>query len=139
MCQGRGVRDGRISVTDNKKRGLMAHTQEYDLAIIGKGVTGAAAGFIQNYGNCRLIAHIERQRGAGLVNSNVSNNSQTLHEGGIETNYGLRAALRVREGAGLVKGFIDTFLPEGAENQSKSSLTLNKMVIGVGEAEVAKL
>lgn len=72
---------------------------------------------------------VERRHAVAQVNSNVVNNSQTLHSGEIETNYSLEAALKVRSGADLVAGFLERFAPSG------TCLRIHKMVLGVGAAE----
>lgn len=108
-------------------------TASYDVAIIGGGVTGTAALFtLSRYTNLRRILMVERRHAVAQVNSNVVNNSQTLHSGEIETNYGLEAALKVRSGANLVAGFIERHAPQ-------ICLRIHKMVLGVGDAEVASL
>jgi malate dehydrogenase (quinone) len=108
-------------------------TASYDVAIIGGGVTGTAALYtLARHTNVKRILMVERRHAVAQVNSNVVNNSQTLHSGEIETNYSLDAALKVRSGADLVAGFIERHAPH-------ICLRIHKMVLGVGGAEVASL
>ena len=66
---------------------------DYDLMIVGAGVSGAAQFFTAGkYTNIGKVALIEKESSAGMVNSSSENNSQTLHEGDIETNYSLEKA-----------------------------------------------
>lgn len=105
----------------------------YDVVIVGGGVTGTAALFtLSRYTNLKRILMVERQHAVAQVNSNVVNNSQTLHSGEIETNYSLEAALKVRTGADLVAGYLERFAPDVC-------LRIQKMVLGVGEREVASV
>lgn len=105
----------------------------YDVVIVGGGVTGTAALYtLSCYTNLKRILMVERRHNVAQVNSNVVNNSQTLHTGDIETNYSLEAALKVRAGADLVAGFVDRLAPD-------ICLRVHKMVLGVGEKEVASL
>ena len=107
-------------------------TASYDVAIIGGGLTGPAAVFVLSwYTNVRRMLMIERQPSVALVNSNPVNNSQTLHTGDIESNYGLKAALKVRGGANLVAGYLERFAPKDI------CLRIHKMLLGVGAKEVA--
>ncbi|HTM68685.1 MAG TPA: FAD-dependent oxidoreductase [Candidatus Binatia bacterium] len=108
-------------------------TTSYDAVIVGGGVTGTAALFtLSRYTNLRRLLMVERRHAVAQVNSNVVNNSQTLHSGEIETNYDLKSALKVRAGADLVAGFIERHAPD-------ICLRIHKMVLGVGEAEAASI
>lgn len=112
---------------------MAAPSQSYDVIIIGGGVTGTAELFLlTHFTNVRRILFIERRTAVGTVNSNRANNSQTLHKGPIETNYLLQAALKVRQGANLVEGYIDRMAPD-------VGMRIHKMVIGVGDKEVATI
>lgn len=104
----------------------------YDVIIVGGGVSGTALLWVLTYyTGCKRILFIERRKGVGLVNSNVTNNSQTLHTGDIETNYGLEKALKVKWGADLLGAFVDQHMPE-------NRLVIQKQVIAVGD-EVDRL
>ena len=107
---------------------------DYDVIIIGGGVTGTALLYVfSKFTNLRRILTIERRIGVGLVNSNATNNSQTLHSGEIETNFTLEKALTVNGYAKLLAGFLERHAPQHAFRR------LPKMVIGVGAEEVAFL
>lgn len=106
---------------------------EYDVAIIGGGVTGTALLYVlSEYTNVGSIALIEKHPQLAAVNSNTSNNSQTLHVGDIETNYDLEKTRRVKQAAELVKTYIEKFDPHVARKAGK-------MVLAVGEREVRVL
>ncbi|MCX6714483.1 MAG: FAD-dependent oxidoreductase [Candidatus Uhrbacteria bacterium] len=99
----------------------------YDVIVIGHGVTGAGLEWVlSRYSNATRILGIERRKGAGMVNSNVTNNSQTLHKGDIESNYPLDKALQVKWGADLLGAFVDQNLPHG-------KLVIPKQLIAVGD------
>ncbi|NQV90112.1 FAD-dependent oxidoreductase [Candidatus Uhrbacteria bacterium] len=99
-----------------------------DLIIVGAGVTGSALAWLVTHymPGIRRILLIERRSAPGLVNSNVTNNSQTLHRGDIETNYPLEKALQVKWGAELLGAFVDQHLPDGR-------LVIPKQVIAVDD------
>ncbi len=105
---------------------------DFDVIIIGGGVTGTALLYVlTHFTNVRRILIIERRRNVALVNSNTTNNSQTLHDGSIETNYPLDRALKVQRGAELLSGFIDRQAPD-------VGMRIPKMVIAV-DHEVPEL
>lgn len=105
----------------------------YEVAIIGGGVTGTALLYaLTRYSTIGRIILLERREGVARVNSSVINNSQTLHDGGIETNFPLEKALDVKDAAALLSGYLERHAP-GA------FMRLGKMVIGVGKKEAAGL
>ena len=107
--------------------------ERFDVAILGGGVTGTSAAFgFARYTNVQSIVMFERRHAVAQVNSNVMMNAQTLHEGPQETNYGLEKALKVNAGARLLKAYLDKYAPDACKH-------VQKMVIGVGKAEVAML
>lgn len=105
----------------------MKRTVQYDIAILGVGVTGAAALWVAaKYTNVRRVLVVERAREPATVNSNSVNNSQTLHKGDIESNYNLEKALKVKAGADLLSAFIDRFAP-------RVGMKIGKMLIAVDD------
>ncbi len=106
----------------------------YDFAIVGGGLKGAAGFFACTYTNARNVVLIEQYGNAGLVNSNMLMNSQTLHDGSIETNYEPERALRVKRLSELTRIYLDRYDASGAMHSE-----YHKMVIGVGQEEAAFL
>ena len=104
---------------------------QYDLLIIGAGVSGAALLYLATkYSDIGSIGILEKYAAPARVNSLSSNNSQTLHRGGIETNYTLEKALKVKRAALMLRNY--------AVAQPDRHYIIDrypKMVIGVGESE----
>jgi len=110
-------------------------SEHTDLVIVGGGISGASLLYaVAKFTDVDDVTLIEKEREIAAVNSDRTNNSQTLHFGDIETNYTLEKAEEVKEGAELLAGYLEGTDPD-REMHSKRS----KMVLGVGEAEVAKL
>jgi len=110
-------------------------TQEYDLVIVGGGISGASLLYTAaEFTDIERIALIEKESEVARINSHRTNNSQTLHFGDIETNYTLEKAKDVKEGAELLAGYLENHDDE-REMHSKRS----KMVLAVGEEESAQL
>ncbi|MEO0947628.1 MAG: FAD-dependent oxidoreductase, partial [Cyanobacteria bacterium J06641_5] len=108
--------------------------EQYDVAVIGAGVCGTALTYLlSRYTNVKSVVVIEKYDDVAQVNSRVSNNSQTLHFGDIETNYSLEKAQKVNRAASLVKQYLLQHDPK-REIYSK----YHKMVLAVG-AEQAKV
>ncbi len=108
---------------------------EYDVVVVGGGVTGAAVLYtLACFTDVERVALLEKEADIGGVNSRHTHNSQTLHFGDIETNYGRDRAEAVKEGAELVAGYLEATDP-GREFHSVRS----KLVLGVGDEEVAAL
>ncbi|WP_092901647.1 FAD-dependent oxidoreductase [Halostagnicola kamekurae] len=108
---------------------------KYDLVIVGGGISGASLLYTTaKFTDIESIALIEKESELAAINSDVTNNSQTLHFGDIETNYTLEKAEDVKEGAELLAGYLENHDPD-REMHSKRS----KMVLGVGDEEVAQL
>ncbi|ELZ43005.1 FAD dependent oxidoreductase [Halorubrum californiense DSM 19288] len=106
-----------------------------DLVIIGGGISGASLLYtVAKFIDVDDVTLIEKEREIAAINSARTNNSQTLHFGDIETNYTLEKAEEVKEGAELLAGYLEGSDPD-REMHSKRS----KMVLGVGDEEVAKL
>ncbi len=108
---------------------------KYDLVIVGGGISGASLLYTTaKFTDIDSIALIEKEPEIAAINSHVTNNSQTLHFGDIETNYTLEKAEDVKEGAELLAGYLEENDPD-REMHSKRS----KMVLAVGDDEVEQL
>jgi malate dehydrogenase (quinone) len=106
-------------------------SNQYDLLIIGAGVTGSALLYLSTkYSSINNIGVIEKYAAPARVNSLSSNNSQTLHCGDIETNYSLEKALQVQRAARMLRNYC-LAQPDAHHIIFKYP----KMVLGVGEAE----
>ena len=104
----------------------------YDVVIVGAGVSGASQAYaLAAYSDVQRILVIEKEETAGAINSLPTNNSQTLHEGDIETNYTLEKALSVKHKASFTRVYVTQKNSEGLYLRSP------KMVLGVGEKEYA--
>jgi len=109
--------------------------KEYDLVIVGGGISGASLLYtVATFTDIERVALIEKEDEIAAINSHHTNNSQTLHFGDIETNYTLDKAEKVKEGAEMVAGYLEAKDPD-RELHSKRS----KMVLAVGDGEVDKL
>ncbi|MCU4974777.1 FAD-dependent oxidoreductase [Halobacteria archaeon AArc-m2/3/4] len=108
---------------------------EYDLVIIGGGISGASLLYtVSKFTDIERIALLEKEDEIASINSHHTNNSQTLHFGDIETNYTLEKADEVKEGAEMLAGYLENVDPD-REMHSKRS----KMVLAVGDEEVEQL
>ncbi|MEM6256529.1 MAG: FAD-dependent oxidoreductase [Cyanobacteria bacterium P01_D01_bin.156] len=108
---------------------------QYDVAIVGAGVCGTALTYLlAKYANLKRILVLEKCGEAATINSRVSNNSQTLHFGDIETNYTLEKATKVNRASSLVKHYLLKYDPY-QEMHSK----YNKMVLAVGQEQISIL
>ncbi|MFC3958043.1 FAD-dependent oxidoreductase [Halovivax cerinus] len=109
--------------------------KEYDLVIVGGGISGASLLYtVSEFTDVERVALVEKEDEIAAVNSHHTNNSQTLHFGDIETNYTLEKAESVKEGAEMVAGYLKSNDPD-REMHSKRS----KMVLAVGDEEVESL
>lgn len=106
-----------------------------DLVIIGGGVTGCSLLYAAaRYTGLQRIALVEKCADVARISSAGWANSQTLHCGDIETNYTLTKALTVKRGAAMVERYA-----RAAPDAGKIIFKYSKMVLGVGETEIAKL
>ncbi len=110
-------------------------SNQYDLLIIGAGVSGSALLYLASkYTDIKHIGLIEKYAAPARVNSLSSNNSQTLHCGDIETNYTLEKALKVKRAASMLRNYA-LVQPDSHHIIFK----FPKMVLGVGAEECEKL
>lgn len=113
----------------------MDKTHTHDVIIIGGGISGTALLYLlAEYTDINNVMLVEKYFEIANVNSHGRNNSQTLHCGDIETNYTLDKALQVKTSANMVVRYAVEL-----NNKSEILYKYSKMVIGVGDKEVAQL
>ncbi len=106
-----------------------------DVLVIGGGISGGSLLYLLAcYTDIEHLCLVEKCDSLDAINSNAHNNSQTLHEGDIETNYSLEKAKHVKAAAGLTK----TYALEVAADDSMIHC-YGKMLLGVGDDEVSKV
>jgi malate dehydrogenase (quinone) len=111
---------------------------EYDVLIVGGGVVGTALLYtLSKYTDIKKIGLIEKYSDFGLVNTNSTKNSQTLHFGDIETNYTLEKARSVKQMADMVMNYLENGKLTGDNNRVFSKYS--KMVLAVGSKQVEDL
>lgn len=113
----------------------MKHNEPtYDLVIIGAGVSGAAAAYIAGeFTDMEHILVLEKRSAPGQANSHVTQNSQTLHFGDIETNYTLEKATNTKWKAELIARYVETHTDERLYQKT------HKMVLAVGSKEQERI
>jgi len=113
----------------------MSASPQYDLLIIGAGISGAALLYLTaRYTDIQRIGVIEKYAAPARVNSLSSNNSQTLHCGDIETNYSLEKALKVQRAARMLANYCLS-----QPDRDHLIYAYPKMVLGVGPQECQQL
>jgi L-2-hydroxyglutarate oxidase LhgO len=109
--------------------------EAYDLIIVGGGISGASLLYtVSKFTDVEDVALFEKEDDVAAINSDHTNNSQTLHFGDIETNYTLEKAEDVKEGAELLAGYLEHYDDDREFHDRRS-----KMVLGVGGEEVRSL
>lgn len=105
---------------------------DFEVIIIGAGVTGSALAYtLSQFSNIKRIAILDKYNAIAAVNSNSKYNSQTLHNGDIETNYTLEKAVKVSKAANLVKSYAL------AQNNANEIIHhYSKLLLGVGDEEI---
>ena len=108
---------------------------EFDVVIIGGGVSGCCTFYtLTEYSDIKKIAIVEKEAKLAQISSSHKANSQTIHDGSIETNYGAEKDRKVKLSAQKVRNFC---LKEGLQN--KIIFEMQKMAIGVGDRECEAL
>ncbi|WEL21642.1 FAD-dependent oxidoreductase [Halorhabdus sp. BNX81] len=108
---------------------------EYDLVIVGGGISGASLLYtVSKFTDIESVALFEKEPDIAAINSHHTNNSQTLHFGDIETNYSLEKAQEVKEGAEMVAGYL-----EANDADREMHAKRSKMALAVGDEEVDRL
>ena len=103
----------------------------FDVVIIGAGVSGCALFWtLSEYTDIKSVAMVDKCPNIAMVSSNVRANSQTIHDGSIETNYTAQKAKKVKLAAQKVTNYA---LKHKLQNQV--IFKTQKMAIGVGDAE----
>jgi malate dehydrogenase (quinone) len=87
---------------------------------------------LKTYTNVDRVGVAEKESGIGLVASDPKSNSQTPHDGSIETNFPLQKALVVKRKERMLERYCERFGLTGS-----ILLRGQKMALGVGEREVA--
>ncbi|KAF4674615.1 hypothetical protein FOL47_009006 [Perkinsus chesapeaki] len=110
------------------------HKMLCDVAVVGGGISGCSLAWaLARLTDINSVVVIERHHNVGMVCSHAKNNSQTLHRGDIETNYGIHKARRANSQAELLRLFADNVL-EKTERDS-CMFKMSKMCVGIGEEE----
>ncbi len=105
--------------------------KNFDVAIIGGGVSGCALFWtLSEYSDVKSIAVVEKCSDLAMVSSNKKANSQTIHDGSIETNYTAEKAKKVKLAA---QKTVNYALKHNLQN--KAIFKNQKMAIGVGDVE----
>lgn len=103
----------------------------FDVAIIGGGISGSAAFYtLSAYTDISKVVLIEKCDKLAQISSNEKANSQTIHDGSIETNYTAQKARKVKIAADKVMHYA---LNKGLQN--KAIFKMQKLAIGIGEQE----
>ncbi|MCL4371906.1 FAD-dependent oxidoreductase [Candidatus Marsarchaeota archaeon] len=109
----------------------------YDMIIVGAGITGSALAYVASrYSNIKDILILEKYGKIAPLNSDSTNNSQTLHFGDIETNYTVEEAAHTKEAAERVISYTSAL---SAAERERIISPVQKMVLGVGDEEIAHL
>ncbi|MCQ2854684.1 FAD-dependent oxidoreductase [Helicobacter pylori] len=106
-------------------------SMEFDAVIIGGGVSGCATFYtLSEYSSLKRVAIVEKCSKLAQISSSAKANSQTIHDGSIETNYTSEKAKKVRLSAYKTRQYA---LNKGLQNEV--IFETQKMAIGVGDEE----
>lgn len=102
-----------------------------DVVIIGGGVSGCAAFWtLSEYTDVGKVILVEKCDKLASISSSSRGNSQTIHDGSIETNYTSQKATKVKVAADKVKHYA---FAKGLQN--KAIFKMQKLAIGIGDEE----
>lgn len=105
--------------------------ESFEVAIIGGGISGCASFYaLSAYSDVKNIALLEKCDKLAQISSSQKANSQTIHDGSIETNYTAQKAAKVKLSADKLKNFA---LSQNLQN--KGIFKMQKLAIGVGDKE----
>lgn len=103
----------------------------FEVAIIGGGISGCASMYVlSEYTNIENIVLLEKCDRLASISSSAKANSQTIHDGSIETNYAIEKASKVKVSADKVMHYA---LSKNLHNNV--IFKMQKMAIGVGDEE----
>ncbi|PAF41336.1 FAD-dependent oxidoreductase [Helicobacter sp. 11S03491-1] len=106
---------------------------EFDVVIIGGGISGCASFYVlSEYSSIKKVAIVEKCDQLAKISTNAKANSQTIHDGSIETNYTVEKAKKVKLSAFKVRRYA-----MNKNLQNKIIFENQKMAIGVGDEECA--
>lgn len=112
----------------------MAKNDIYDVIIVGAGITGTSLLYLlTSYTDIKRVLLIEKYDDIATLNSNSSNNAQTLHVGDIETNYSLEQSRKIKAAANRVLRYSEKIPSATRPSIIKSC---QKMVLAVGDEEI---
>lgn len=107
--------------------------ENFEVAIIGGGISGCAAFYVLSaYTDIKNAILIEKCDKLAQISSSQKANSQTIHDGSIETNYTAQKASKVKIAADKVKNYA---IKQNLQN--KGIFKMQKLAIGIGDNECA--
>lgn len=110
-------------------------TPQYDVLIVGGGISGGSLLYLLSaFTDIPNLGLMEKYDHLDPLNSNAHSNSQTLHQGDIETNYNLEKASKVKAAGDLTLKYCHR-----VSGDASLSHRYGKMLLGVGEEEMGLL